>query len=156
MARQTYLRRHYGKCMVFIVYVVIAFIQKTFDVQLVYNQLSVDYFNHQMDYFDARALVLKINAIAFILFPALFLFLTRRFYSRIQTLFLWLFIVFIGVSQFFFISFLSDLYSLENNFQYDSDFGIIGIIIFPVNLIYIFTLAILFDLMKNKSYNSNL
>lgn len=156
MTRQTYLRKHYGKYIVFIVYTVIASIQKTFDVQLVYNQLSVDYFNHQMNYLDARALVLKINAIALILFPALFLFLTKQFYSKAQTLFLWLFILFIGISQFFFISFLSDLFSLENNFQYDSDFGIVGIIIFPVNLIYIFTLAILFDLMKNKSYNSNL
>jgi hypothetical protein len=145
--------KHYGKIIFLPVYALILCLGY-FHVNLIYNQYLIDDLAVSEGYsVDVRNTVLLFNIVAGLISSISFLVLTMFFYQRRKTLFMLLFIPFVLLLQFFLSSTLVDLAEKENNFEHDSDIGLIWVIVYPLNIVMLFVFAAIFDRLKNKGRN---
>jgi hypothetical protein len=147
---ESILIKHYGKIIFLPVYALILCLGY-FGINLIYNQYLIDDLSVSKGYsVEVRDTVLLFNILALLISTVSFLLLTAFFYQRQKQLFLFLFIPSVALLQFFLSSTLVDLAEKDNNFEHNSDIGLIWIIIYPLNLVMLFIFGIIFDRLKNK------
>lgn len=142
--------KHYGKIIIVPVYIIVL-ILGFFRINIIYNQYFIEQFPSDKDYNTVRNTVLNINIVSLVIITILFFVLNKFFYKKKSWLFRLLFIPFILLFQFFLSSSIIDFAEKSNNFEINSDIGVIWVVIYPANILILFLAGALFDHQKNKN-----
>ena len=150
MNKNQYFFKHFG-LIVFAPTYILVILLSFFKINLVYNDCLVKILNNFYLYSESREIALFVNMIMTFILPLSYLFVTHKKYKNNRIKILIVYVMLIVLFQFFFSSFLIDLSDMENNYEANTDSGMIALVIYPFNLIALFIISAFYDFIKNKS-----
>lgn len=146
---KSFFIKNYGRIIAMFVYIVVLFVN-SYGFNLSYNQYLIDYFDSLHDFIQVRNKVLFLNLFFFSSTTILFMIFTFAYYRYKKRVFLTAFFPFILINHFFFNSSVVDLIEKGDNFSYNTNSGIIWILVLPMNIIAVLVIGYFFDYIKNR------
>lgn len=143
------MTRHFGKIVTLPILLVVAAVHYA-GINISYNAYYTNARIQQgYSYTAARSDAFMTHVLALCFVTGMFCLLTYTLYQRFSKVMLGAFVAFMLVFQFFLVSTLTDFHERANQYAYDADQGIAGMVLLPMVIIICWLMGWLFDGIKN-------